>query len=944
MPNRLANQTSPYLLQHAGNPVDWYPWGPEALERARREGRPIFLSIGYSACHWCHVMEHESFENPAIAGLMNEHYVCIKVDREERPDLDQIYMNAVQLMTQRGGWPMSVFLTPDLRPFYGGTYWPPHARHGMPGFDQVLLAVADAWQNRRSLVLEQAGDLTENLREIGRLPAADVELNGRLLDAAAAALGRAFDAQYGGFGRAPKFPHPIDLRLLVRLGASGNPRALQMATLTLDRMAAGGMYDQLGGGFHRYSVDERWLVPHFEKMLYDNALLTGAYVDAYLATGHERFARIARQTCDYVLAEMTDPAGAFYSTQDADSEGEEGKFFLWSPDEIAAVLGAERAGTFCEVFDVTERGNFEGRNILNLPRPIEEVARELQRDPAELTRELDAARAELYQARSKRVAPARDEKVLVAWNGLMIEALAEAATALDEPRYLKAATRAADFLLANLRRPDGRLLHCWCQGKATLDAYLDDYAALAAALVALYQAGFEERYVAAAVELTEQMLAHFADREAGGFFYTAGDHEQLIARPKELMDNATPSGNALAATVLVRLALLTGRDDFRSAAEETFRAASAVMLRTSMAAGQLLRALDLQLGPSAQFVIVGEPQAAETRALLAELHRRYLPNKVVALRQPARRAKRRSTRSSPASYRTAASPPSTCARIFPARRRWWVLNRLAKRSMGWPTTGGSGGVVNASHRSAAGSESARLRPAARPVRRRSRRLRGPDRPAGRHCRPGRPGPRPPVGRRPVVPPDRAPAARHRPGRANRGSAWRAEFRCRQCGPAADRRPGPSCAARVRSARPGGLPLRADGSPLGRRRSDAERSRSCCPTGRPGRGPAHASRLPSEPLPRRVQMMAGRPVRPMRGVLDRRQPASRAAALRLAQQDEGHEQGPHQKQDRRIVHRRDPSLRCPRGGALHKENGSSAVNPLLETGPTYRGGKPHGSLA
>ncbi len=580
-------------------------------------------------------MEHESFENPTIAALMNQHFVCIKVDREERPDLDQIYMQAVQLMTGRGGWPMSVFLTPELQPFYGGTYWPPQSRHGLPGFDQVLTAVADAWQNRRPAVLEQAGDLTNHLRETAAPASAQVELTPRLLEAAAAALARAFDPQFGGFGRPPKFPHPTDLRLLLRVWRRSHaPEPLEMATRTLDRMAAGGIYDQLGGGFHRYSVDERWLVPHFEKMLYDNALLTSAYVDAFLATGHERYARVVRETCDYVLAEMTDRAGAFYSTQDADSEGEEGKFFLWTPEQVTAVLGPARAETFCHCYDVTAAGNFEGQSILNRPRSLEDCAAELARDPAELAAELDAARLELRAARARRVPPARDDKVLVAWNGLMIAALASAAGALDEPRYLAAASRAADFLLEKLRRADGRLLHVWCQGEARLDAYLDDYSSLALALIALYQAGFDERYLAAAAELTDQMTELFADRQGGGFFYTASDHEPLIARPKDLFDGATPSGNALAATALVQLSKLTGRSDLLAAAEGTFRAAAAVMLRSSTAAAQMLLALDMYLGPTPEIVIVADPAQPATRQILADLTRRYWPNKIIALRAP----------------------------------------------------------------------------------------------------------------------------------------------------------------------------------------------------------------------------------------------------------------------------------------------------------------------
>jgi uncharacterized protein len=637
MPNRLAGESSPYLLQHAGNPVDWYPWGSEALERARAEERPIFLSIGYSACHWCHVMEHESFEDQAIARVMNEHFVCVKVDREERPDLDQIYMNAVQLMTGRGGWPMSVFLTPELKPFYGGTYWPPTSRQGMPGFDQVLAAVADAWKNRRPQAVEQADSLTEHLSAIAAGPADEGDLQPRLLQQATAAIERAFDPTYGGFGAAPKFPHPMDLRLLLHVWhRHPDEQILHAVTHTLDKMAAGGIYDQLGGGFHRYSVDERWLVPHFEKMLYDNALLVPCYLDAHLVTGAAEYARVARETCDYVLREMTDPAGGFYSTQDADSEGQEGKFFVWTPGEIEAVLGAEAAATFSRVYDVTPDGNFEhGRTILNRPKTLAQCAQILGRDETDLRRELDESRAKLLAEREKRVRPGLDDKVLVAWNGLMIEALAQAACVLDEPRYRSAAARAADFILTKMRRQDGRLLHSWRAGSARLDAYLDDYTALAGGLVSLYEADFCERWIEEAVRLAELVLELFRDRERGGFFFTASDHESLITRQKDLYDNAVPSGNSMAALALLRLGKLTGRQDFLDAAEGTLRAGAALVEQAPRAAGQMLLALDMYLGPTPEIVILGDAGQADTAAALQSLRHRYLPNRVIACRAPA---------------------------------------------------------------------------------------------------------------------------------------------------------------------------------------------------------------------------------------------------------------------------------------------------------------------
>ncbi|HEX5447424.1 MAG TPA: thioredoxin domain-containing protein [Pirellulales bacterium] len=627
MSNRLAHETSPYLLQHANNPVDWYPWGAEALERAKREQRPIFLSIGYSACHWCHVMEHESFESEAIARRLNDGFVCIKVDREERPDLDQIYMTAVQAMTGRGGWPMSVFLTPDLQPFYGGTYWPPTGRMGMPGFDQVMEAVLDAWHQRREQVVQQADELTAELRRAGSMPLPPGELSDRPLRAAEAALERIFDHRLGGFGGAPKFPHPMDLRLLLRRWRrSPRDAVLGMVTLTLDRMAAGGIYDQLGGGFHRYSVDERWLVPHFEKMLYDNALLSMCYVEAYQATGHEGYARVARETFDFVLRDMTAPEGGFYSTLDADSEGEEGKFYVWTPAEVGQILGPQRAKTFCYVYDVSDEGNFEGHNILNLPKTLEQCAKILGRDLAELTAELSASRQELLAVRNRRVWPGLDDKVLVSWNGLMIDSLAYAAGALGEPRYLAAARQAADFLWNRLRA-DGRLLHTWRKGQAKLSAYLDDYACLANAFITLYENSLEERWIDAAVQLADVVLAQFADRQSGGFHYTADDHEPLIARQKDVQDGATPSGNSMAVTFLLRLGKLCGRAADLEAAHRTLTAFAGLLEKHPTAAGQMLIALDFYLGPTPELVLV---DAAEE--LRGEIGRRYLPNKAFASR------------------------------------------------------------------------------------------------------------------------------------------------------------------------------------------------------------------------------------------------------------------------------------------------------------------------
>ncbi len=565
--NRLAGETSPYLLQHAHNPVDWFPWGPEALAKAKAEEKPIFLSIGYSACHWCHVMERESFENPDIAAIMNERYVNIKVDREERPDLDNLYMAAVQALTGHGGWPMSVFLTPDLEPFYGGTYYPPTDSRGMPGFPRVLLSVERAWNERRDEILGAAGEMTSQLRSAGSIPASGGELDATLLDGAAKALGRAFEPIHGGFGSSPKFPHPMDLRVLLREHArTGDQHALHMVTHTLDKMARGGIYDHLGGGFARYSTDEQWLAPHFEKMLYDNALLSTVYLEAFQVTGNSEYATIARETMDYILERMTSPDGPFYATEDADSEGVEGKFYVWSLDEIQQVLGSERAVEFVSIYDVTERGNWEHANILNLPRPIEQAAKALGRDPAELRSDLASDRAKLLEARSKRIPPGKDTKVLTSWNGLMLGPLAEGSLILDEPRYAQAAEKAAGFLLDTMRTVDGRLLHSYKDQQAKFNGYLDDYTHFIDGLTRLFEVTGRQRWIEAAIELAEVMIDEFHDAEGGGFYYVGKSHEQLIVRQKDAYDNATPSGNAMAATVLARLDALTGRDDFEALA------------------------------------------------------------------------------------------------------------------------------------------------------------------------------------------------------------------------------------------------------------------------------------------------------------------------------------------------------------------------------------------
>jgi uncharacterized protein YyaL (SSP411 family) len=633
--NRLQHEASPYLRQHAHNPVDWFPWGEEALRRAREQERPIFLSIGYSACHWCHVMERESFEDPEIGRLLNDHFVSIKVDREERPDLDQIYMTAVQLMTRHGGWPMSVFLTPDLKPFYGGTYFPPSDRYGMPSFRKVLLAIRDAWNGRRQELTAQADELTAHLQQAVQISPPTGGLDDTLPRDAGEALRRAFDPTFGGFGSAPKFPHPMDIRLLLRLWRRfGADDALQMAVTTLDHMARGGMYDQLGGGFHRYSTDARWLVPHFEKMLYDNALLAVAYLEAFQATGNAFYREIVEETLGYVSREMTSPDGAFFSTQDADSEGVEGRFFVWSRPEVEEVLGPEEAALFCSVYDITDDGNWEGHNILQRTRIDEQEAR-VQKLPVEdLRRRLHASKENLFWRRWERVKPGLDDKILTGWNALMISAFAKAGQVLENERYVNKAVAAADFLLHRMRTTDGRLYRTTRSGEfqPRLNGYLEDYAYLIDALVTLYETTFEPRWVVAARHLADILVQQFWDEKEGGFYYTAKDHEQLIARGKDPHDNATPSGNSMAVIGLLRLAALIGDQELAGLAERTLRLFRGIMAEAPAAAGQMLIGLDFYLGPVAQVVVVGDLADEEVRQALRLLRRDFRPHQVLAWR------------------------------------------------------------------------------------------------------------------------------------------------------------------------------------------------------------------------------------------------------------------------------------------------------------------------
>ncbi|MGZ8565696.1 MAG: thioredoxin domain-containing protein [Actinomycetota bacterium] len=629
--NRLANETSPYLLQHAENPVDWYPWGEEALERARAGDKPILLSIGYAACHWCHVMERESFEDAETAALMNRHFVSIKVDREERPDLDAIYMDAVQAMTGGGGWPLTAFLTPEGKPFYAGTYYPNEARHGLPAFRTVLSAIADVWANRRSEAVQQSTRVTEAIERSTGLGASPQPLTEAILVTAFGGLRRAFDPRWGGFGGAPKFPQPMTLEFCLRMHLRGTPDALDVVTITLDKMAGGGMYDQVGGGFHRYSTDERWHVPHFEKMLYDNALLVRLYVHAWQVTGFERYRRVAAETCEYLLRELRHAEGAFFSSQDADSEGVEGRFFVWPWDELVGIAG-EAVAT---AFGATPDGNWEGTNVLWRPLPLEAVAAETELDPEELAGELETARAELFEIREGRTHPATDDKILAAWNGLAIAALAEAGRAFGAVEYVEAAVRAADFVLTHLRDDPGRLLRSWRNGRAGRPAFADDHAAMADACLVLYETTFELRWFEQARALADELVRLFHDEERGGFFQTGRDAEALVVRPKEISDNAVPSGNSLAADVLQRLAHLTGETGYENAAVGALRLVADQAAGAPSGFGHALGALDAYLSPVKEVAIVGHPGSAETRALVAEVTaNRFLPNHVLAVSSP----------------------------------------------------------------------------------------------------------------------------------------------------------------------------------------------------------------------------------------------------------------------------------------------------------------------
>lgn len=637
--NRLNNETSPYLLQHADNPVDWYPWGDEAFEEARSEDKPILLSVGYSACHWCHVMAHESFEDPATAQVMNNLFVNIKVDREERPDVDDIYMQAVQAMTQHGGWPMTVFLLPDGRPFYGGTYYPDTPRHGMPSFVQVMEAVHDAYLNRRDELEKQADILHQALKRdvlgIGRDD--DSGLTVDLLNKSANGIIRNFDSINGGFGTQPKFPNPMNLEYLLRYyHRTQDENALHVVTFTLKKMARGGIYDQIGGGFARYSVDAQWLVPHFEKMLYDNAQLSRLYLHTYQVTGDEFFKQIAEEIYDYILREMTSPEGGFYSTTDADSESEEGKFFVWSIEEMEEALAtieddvpdADLIAT--AYFGMTLDGNFEGKNILYLPNEPEAVAQDLNMSLEALEEAVTAIKDRLYATRTSRVHPGLDDKILTAWNGMMLASLAEAARVLAREDYLIAAERAGDFLLEAMVDERGRLYRTHKDGRSKLNGYLEDYANVIDAFLELYQSTFMEKWFDHARKFADIVLEHFATND-GGFFDTSDDHEELITRPRNLQDNATPSGNAMMAIQLLRLSAYTGDERYDEAGRGLLRLLTDAMGQYPQAFGESLNATDILVNGIAEVAVIGNPTKPETKDILATLRQPYRPNVITAL-------------------------------------------------------------------------------------------------------------------------------------------------------------------------------------------------------------------------------------------------------------------------------------------------------------------------
>jgi uncharacterized protein YyaL (SSP411 family) len=639
--NRLINEKSPYLLQHAANPVDWYPWGEEAFEKARKEDKPIFLSIGYSTCHWCHVMENESFQDSDLAALMNDTFVSIKVDREERPDIDNIYMTVCQMITGSGGWPLTIIMTPDKKPFYVGTYIPRESRFGLIGLSELVPRIKEIWQTRRDEIAKTADQIAEALARTTSSSPPDSDLGEPVLKAAFEQYEYSFDRRFGGFGSAPKFPAPHNFLFLLRYRKrAGEDAALKMTEKTLSAMRLGGIYDHLGYGFHRYSTDVQWLVPHFEKMLYDQALMAMAYIETYQATGKEEFKDIAREIFTYVLRDMTDTSGGFYSAEDADSEGVEGKFYIWSADEIRKALEPDDARLAMMIFNVNEEGNFDepiqqgktGQNILHLTKPLPGTASEMGIPYDELMARLEKIRSCLFEVRNLRIHPRKDDKILTDWNGLMIAALALGGQVFDEPLYVDAARKAVAFIMANMRGPDGRLYHRYREKEAAMHGTIDDYAFLIWGLLNLYEATFDIRYLRDALELNGDMLDHFWDKRDGGFFFTADDAEKLPVRRKEVFDAAIPSGNSVAALNLFRLARITGEIDYEARAERTITISADQVRQAPQAFTMLLCALDFELGPSYEIVIVGRPTADDTHQMLKAIRTRFIPNKIVIVK------------------------------------------------------------------------------------------------------------------------------------------------------------------------------------------------------------------------------------------------------------------------------------------------------------------------
>lgn len=637
-PNRLVYEKSPYLLQHAYNPVDWYPWGKEAFEKAIKDEKPVFLSIGYSTCHWCHVMEKESYDDDEVARLMNETFVNIKVDREERPDIDGIYMSVCQRMTGSGGWPLNIVITPDKKPFFAATYIPKESKFGRAGMREIIPRIKDMWERQRNEIEKLAGEVVSTLLEVSKGISAE-ELNEDVLHRAYQQLLGIFDEQHGGFGDAPKFPTPHNLTFLLRYWRrTGDGMALWIVEKTLEGMRMGGIYDHIGFGFHRYSTDSKWLLPHFEKMLYDQAMLAMAYTEAFLATRKEEYKKTAIEVFTYLLRDMTSHEGGFYSGEDADSEGVEGKFYLWTEEEIRSLLSEEEAELIKRVFNVDENGNFTeagkktGKNILHLKRTLSAMASDLKIPVESLQSRIDAARLKLFAAREKRIHPYKDDKILTDWNGLMIAALAKGAQAFDEPVYAKAAGRAADFILSKMRDPTGRLYHRYREGESAVPGFLDDYVFLIWGLLELYEATFEVPYLQTALDLNNVLLKHFPDEGNQGFYFTADDAENVLYRKKEIYDGAVPSGNSVAMLNLLRLGRITADPEFERKASQIGRAFSRQILPTPASYTHLMSALDFAIGPSSEVVIVGGSHAGDTEAMLAAIRREFVPNKIVIFR------------------------------------------------------------------------------------------------------------------------------------------------------------------------------------------------------------------------------------------------------------------------------------------------------------------------